>query len=344
MSISPTSIAIIAVSLAAAAFLGFAAHRASFCSVKAVAEIISTRRAYMFTSFMKITIWVFALALPLSWLVPASIPPAQTWAFGWPAVAGGLLFGVGATANGGCAFYTLTRLSSGNLALLFTLTGFLLGYIVQSRFLGAFANPPASPTVMLYDQPRIASLSLLAIVWLLFFWEIGRLWRSCQHKSWRDRLLAKRYRFSSAAIMFGFSNALLFVFWGPWAYTSALHQQVIAMGANAVKFGLFAAVLAGMTFSSWQRGDGCLTWGKRRLWGIHLAGGTLMGMGAAMAPGGNDALMLYGIPMFSPHALPAFAAMLVAIAVTLLLGRAIVGLNIQTNCKGDRYRSDRDDH
>ena len=44
---------IIILSLVAAAVLGFAAHRASLCSVKAVAEILSTGHAYMLASFLK---------------------------------------------------------------------------------------------------------------------------------------------------------------------------------------------------------------------------------------------------------------------------------------------------
>lgn len=36
----------------------------------------------------------------------------------------------------------------------------------------------------------------------------------------------------------------------------------------------------------------------------HLAAGKLMGTGAAMMPGGNDGLILLGLPSLSPHALP----------------------------------------
>ena len=296
----------------------------------------------MLASFMKITIWVFAVALPLSWLGSNITTASQTWSFDWPAIIGGTLFGVGATMNGGCAFYTLTRLTSGNLALLFTLVGFLLGYAFQLSFFTEFSNEPASPTVVIYEQPSSAALSILAIVWLFFLWEIRRLWQSCKHIGWTDRLLANRYRLSTAAVMLGFSNGLLFVFWGPWAYTSALRQQVAEYQGTGtvpdeIRLGLFIAVLTGMLLSSWQRGEGFLTWGERRLRLPHLAGGTLMGIGAAMAPGGNDALLLYGIPMFSPHALPAFLAMLSAIAITLLLGKSIIGLSFRTNCRGDQF-------
>jgi hypothetical protein len=37
----------------------------------------------------------------------------------------------------------------------------------------------------------------------------------------------------------------------------------------------------------------------------------------ALTPGGNDALVLYGIPSLSPHALPAFLTMTLGIALGL---------------------------
>jgi uncharacterized membrane protein YedE/YeeE len=104
MSFFPYSIIVVVVSLFVAALLGFAAHRASFCSVKAVAEVLSTRRAHMLTSFVKIVLWVFAIALPLSWLAPPIVAIGGTWAFGMPALVGGALFGIGAAMNGGCEF------------------------------------------------------------------------------------------------------------------------------------------------------------------------------------------------------------------------------------------------
>ena len=60
-----------------------------------------------------------------------------------------------------------------------------------------------------------------------------------------------------------------------------------------------------------------------------------MGLGAAMIPGGNDALILYGIPFLSPHAAPAFLAMLVGIAVSLMGLRALGEDIPRIDCAGD---------
>lgn len=112
------------------------------------------------------------------------------------------------------SFYTLTRLTSGNLALLFTLVGFVIGYFLQSSYMGDFTSPAADPIVTLYDQPGNAALAWLALIWLMFLWEIRRLWRSRQSGRWKEQLFAERYRLSFAAILLGLANGLLFVFWG----------------------------------------------------------------------------------------------------------------------------------
>ena len=58
-------------------------------------------------------------------------------------------------------------------------------------------------------------------------------------------------------------------------------------------------------------------------------------MGAAMIPGGNDVLILHGIPSLSPHAVPAFLAMLAGIAGSLMGMRALGQGIPRIDCGGD---------
>ncbi len=69
-----------------------------------------------------------------------------------------------------------------------------------------------------------------------------------------------------------------------------------------------------------------------------MGGGALMGMGTAMLPGGNDALLLSGMPMLSLHALPSFAMMLATIAAILLISKRFGGPKISANCQSDIIR------
>jgi hypothetical protein len=55
-----------------AVVLGFAAHRASVCTVCAIAKITSTRAGHMLVSVGKSAMWVVAVTLPFFWLMPAA--------------------------------------------------------------------------------------------------------------------------------------------------------------------------------------------------------------------------------------------------------------------------------
>ena len=63
------AILVFAVSLAM--ILGFAAHRASICMVRTIAEIMSARTGYMLVSIGKSVLWVWAVTIPIFWLMPA---------------------------------------------------------------------------------------------------------------------------------------------------------------------------------------------------------------------------------------------------------------------------------
>ncbi len=101
---------------------------------------------------------------------------------------------------------------------------------------------------------------------------------------------------------------------------------------------LFAAVLAGVLISSLLNKSFSLEWRVRIGWLRNLVGGTLMGVGVSLAPGGNDVLILHSIPSGSPHALPAYAALLVGTAVGLIVVRNLSGDTKRIDCTGDICR------
>ncbi len=119
------SILILTFSAGLAAILGFAAHRANICTVKAVLEMLTTRHAYMLLSFGKTVLWVILITLILSWTIPSVA--IVHWKLSYLSIAGGFLFGIGATVNGGCAFAMLAKLANGRLAQIIALGGFGVG-------------------------------------------------------------------------------------------------------------------------------------------------------------------------------------------------------------------------
>jgi uncharacterized membrane protein YedE/YeeE len=334
------------VAIVLAAILGFAAHRASVCTVRAVAEIISSRRAYMFASVGRSVLWVWAVTLPLFWLSPAVGAAISGWQLSGLAVLGGLSFGLGAAINGGCAYSTMTRLADGDGRMLAAITGFAGGVLAFSTLAGSnlLARPVPAPARIDAVLPWSAVLAAMILLWALY--EAVRLWRS------RDRntrlinlLLAPRYRLSTAALLIGLPGALLFLLYGPFGYT-ATYQLVIegAFGTRGwpspVRWVLLVAVLAGMLVSTVQRGSFRLDWRPRRAWLLNAAGGALMGFGTALAPGGNDALVMYGIPTLSPYALPTYAALALGVAAGLMVMRAWFGIEARVECRNDTFIAD----
>ncbi len=333
---------VLILSLAAvlAGVIGFAAHRASLCSVHAMAELLTTRRAFMFASFVKTSLWVVGVTLLVAWTLSADFVQMSGLKLSLLTICGGALFGVGATVNRGCAFSTLTRLGAGNLGMVASLAGFLVGAAAYgvATAAGLTASMVETTAALSREGPWRLPVTVALASWMA--WELVRLSRSARLGDWRKRLLAPHYRLSTAAVLMGFSNAILYALIGVWPYTRLFGQtaRYAATGTlppSVILWLLFVALICGVGLSAWQGRRFRWQWRPQRRWAGYGAGGVLMGFGAAMIPGGNDVLILHGIPSLSPHAVPALLAMLVGIAVSLMSMRAL-GQDIpRIDCGGD---------
>ena len=143
----------------------------------------------------------------------------------------------------------------------------------------------------------------------------------------------------------GVSNAVLYTLIGVWSYTRVFGQAARSAATGtpsppAILWILFVALIGGIALSAWQGRRFRWQWRPQRRWAVYGAGGVFMGLGAAMIPGGNDVLILHGIPSLSSHAVPAFLAMLAGIAATLMGMRAL-GRDIPSiDCGGDICTTD----
>ena len=329
-----------------AAVIGFAVHRASLCNVKAVAELLTTRRALMLGSFFKTVLWVVAATIVIDFFVsPGSTWPVQVWGLGIGSLAGGFVFGVGAALNGGCALGTIGRLGNGDLRMLVTLIGLVIGLVGASYSqVRRWLPLPESVDLSLSMQPVVA-IVLTAVLSLWVLWELWRLLRNRSRGiSWRELVFSDRYRLSAAALVLGISNGLIYTLFGPWSYTRTVKAAVnhIVMdrpGPGVLYWLFFAAMIVGVLLSSLTRGSFALHW-RIRFESLHnLLGGMLMGVGAALTPGGNDVLILHAIPSGSSHALPAYGALLIGTATALMVKRALGGSVSKVECAGDICRT-----
>jgi uncharacterized protein len=327
-----------------AAILGFAAHRASICTVRAVAEVMSSGTGTILLGIGKSVLWVSAITIPVFLLMPSAGAALGGWPLTGAALLGGLAFGVGAAINGACAFSTLARLADGEGRMLLAGAGLGLGFLCFITLVDwrLIERPTPTPTLIgsLFGWSLAVGAAVL-VPWGIY--ETARLWRTRPPGlALRALVLAPQYRLSSAAMLIGVAGAAIFLVYGSASYTATLQQAVEGWRGTgrfpaAERWLLLLAVLAGMLLSTLQRGSFRLDWRPRPIWLRHLCGGLLMGVGVGLTPGGNDALVLYGIPSLSPHALPAFLAMVAGVALGLWSMRAWFGIEMRVACRYDRY-------
>ena len=326
----------ILVSLLMGAVLGFAAHRAGLCTVKAAAEVLTSRRGHFLWSFAKSAAWVMALT------AAAGAFGAATTVTQWPltvmSVAGGVLFGVGAGLNGGCTFSTLTRAIDGKIALWGTVVAWPVGMWVGA----ALALPHPSP-IVLQRANRPSALLLLVGLWLV--WESLLILRRLRRMNGLHRALAAPvYTLSAGAALVGVSNAVIIESTGPWSFTSTIlcatgTGDPLRCQSSVLPWLILLAALLGMAVSSVQRGSFAIRLPRLREAMRHVGAGLLMGLGTTLIPGGNDGLILFAIPSLSPHAIPGYLGLFAGVVATLAILRAFGHPISKIQCQSDICRA-----
>ncbi len=291
---------------------GYAAQRGSICVISGIESLLSGRSPRVFLSFVRCSIWVIAISLPLAWLMPGEQLDMVTWP-NWQILLGGALFGAGAAINGGCSFGTMIRLGSGDASFMATLVGIGLG-VVAYGWLFIAVIPERNPSPL--EVPSAFALTVLGLSLLFCLREIALLFR---RKSKTDVWPPER-----AAMLMGISAGILYAIHGSWAYTVAIERGLATMMrggiANVDLALIFLACLVGAAFAAEHANRFHLRLNIRDL-PKHLLGGTIMGIGAAAIPGGNDALILHGVPAFSPHAALAYLALIAGASAAIAVAR-----------------------
>lgn len=291
---------------------GYAARRGSLCVVSATEALLEGRSPRVFLSFLRCSVWVAAISLPLAWAIcgdqldGVAVPTMFT-------VVGGLLFGVGAAINGGCSFGTLIRLGGGDASFLATLTGLAVGSVLQRNALAFNATADVSSRSPLEDVTVIGVLALLTSAAFCA--------RELVIDIRRDRR-GRRWPPERAAMVMGATGGLLYALHGSWAYTIAIERGLAVMASGGIPNAdlalIFLACLAGAAIGAWR-----LHRFRPRLnlsdMPKHLLGGTIMGVAAALIPGGNDVLVLHALPALSPHAPIAYLGLVAGAAGALSL-------------------------
>jgi uncharacterized protein len=253
-----------------AAILGFAAHRASICTVRGVAEVMSSGTGHILLGIGKSVLWVSAITIPVFLLMPSARAALGGWPLTGAAMLGGLVFGVGAAINGACAYSTMARLADGEGRMLVAGAAFGLGVLCFVMLVDWHLIDRPVPTPALVGSLLGWSLVIAAAVLVPWgIYETARLWRTRPAGlALHARVLAPQYRLSSAAMLIGVAGAAIFLIYGSASYTVTLQQVVEGLRGTrsfpaTERWLLLLAILAGMLLSTLQRGSFRLDWRPR---------------------------------------------------------------------------------
>lgn len=323
-------------------FIGFIAHRASLCTVKAVIEISTSGTTHMLASFLRAALWASAIAAALAFVIPGVGAGVMQRTPAPYAIAGGFIFGVGAAMNGGCSLSTLQGLADGDLNAAVSLAGFATGISLMTWLDRQFTLGTLGPIALPWMPDGKWSEAIMTVIWVWVVFECLRLRKAWPRQvSLFEAVTAPVYRLSPAAAVIGVAGGLLYAWPGAWTYTNYARSQAFAW-INDVpitsSFGVLyvAALLAGMVASSLQRRTFAVRLAPREAVLRRAGGGLMMGVGGALIPGGNDTLILSAIPSLSPQALVVYLALLAGIATTLGLTRLFFGPLSPISCADDR--------
>ena len=296
-------------SIIIAASLGYLAQTTGLCMVRGMKEWMNGRPRFMAAILVSgVFAWVAGM---LSGLL-GSDPPYQRMAFsGWFAI-GGLLFGAGAAFNQGCGVSTLGRLTRGELGMLTTILGWLLGWYVLDRWgpssQAHFMEPPGVLTFGI-----LAACSVALVVWL-----------------WRGDASRRKLWFGMMGI--GLLAGFLFLYERGWTPSGLLHDlSAAARGVEAStwpkpgRYLIILFLLSGMAFVAIRTKSFEFRVPSAKAGLVHLLAGTSMGIGAALAKGGNDSQLLLTLPVFSPAGITAVASMLLGLYLGLRMRKPSEG-------------------
>jgi toxin CptA len=306
------------VSLLCAATMGFAIQRGATCTVAAVDEVVNERSFRRLAALLEAALWVAGGLLVAQALQVLPKMPAG-YAVGAWTVIGGALLGFGAFVNRACVFGAIARFGSGEWAYIVTPLGFYVGCVSVGV---VFGSP--SPHALPYGSPVLQASAAVALPFVvLALWRVGRpLVAGLRAGRLGATLAARAWSPHTATSIIGVTFVVLLLLVGSWAYTDVLVELARGMAGSLVARGLLlVALLAGAAFGGWTAGRFHNTRIDGRQVARCFAGGVLMGWGSLLIPGGNDGLILVGMPLLWPYAWLAFLTMCLTIAAAMLLGR-----------------------
>lgn len=301
------------------AFLvGFAMKRGGLCTYVAAVQIVQQQRAERLFAFLGAAAWATIIVVPLSWWLPDIVHLSRLHNQLLITVIGGMVLGLGAFLNRGCFFGTFVQLVGGNSTYLATLLGLSTSVIIISNavnngldditpdvdILSVVATPTAVAFYWLFVMGVFALIMMLQINTA----DINRKQKDKKRyfKSWKMILIM---------ITLGIGGGLLFTTVSGWDYASVLSNATLkllnpdALGPSKMAIFSTIAMVVGGVYAAVSDGSFVVKPPKLIPFLNCFIGGVIMGLATVLIPGGNDGLLLKGIPSFAPHAFIGFFLM-----------------------------------
>jgi uncharacterized membrane protein YedE/YeeE len=311
----------LAITTALLFLIGYASQRAGVCMVRAVREVIERRRVNRLAGFALAASAAMVVMGLAEWL---GANPFMT-ILGTPpdglAVAGGVLFGLGSIMAGHCAMGLLAGLTQGELWR----AGAIAAMFVAALLLGP--NMSSAALMLPARTPVPSPLTGHVVLALTLGGTVGAFAATYIYRRLGLKRLKGGWSPLIAMGVIGAASGLLFALDRQWVYTSRIAE--IAYGgrwALGALFGL-AAMIGGMTSATIIGGTFALRAGCARQWLSAVAGGLMMGAGATLVPGGNDAMLFTGVPLLLPNLLAGYASFAATLALALLIRRQAVPMD-----------------
>lgn len=295
---------VLGVTLVLAVLLGWLAQRTGLCMVRAVQGLRMWRPGLLLT-ILGCGAWFWMIS---PWLVHFPLGDVlMRHAAGWPFVLGGGLFGLAAAVNHGCSISTLSALARGQWHMLATIAGWVLGW-----WLLYWLSPDISYTTlnMTFAPAWWAVMGGVALS-LLAIW----------------RLSPGHRRIYAGVVVFGAIGGVLGALEPHWSPSQLIrdvaqrplmeHMPIDWPSVSRVLISLL--IVAGMMAAAPRRGRKEPEPFMVARWMKHLVAGVGMGVGAALALGGNDLQLLIALPAGSPGAVVALLFMILGIWLGLVL-------------------------
>lgn len=276
--------------------LGFAMNRGSICTVIATKELVCEKRPARFIALFECAVWAALVYAILE------MPPMmhEGWSKLGYLVPAAILLGIGSYVNGACVFGSVGHIGNGEIEFAFTFLGIYAVLYIESWFDLLSDSPPISAPPSL--EAALLAPALLAIMAVRF--GVSR----------RSESNFRRLTMAMGSV--GIISTVLSVLAPGFSIATSVGPIASVPVAGAV---ISVCMFGGSLVSARLRKHGFMlkrptlkTVIKRTLAGI------LMGLGALLIPGGNDTLLLIGLPAGAWQAALAYLLFVATLAALIV--------------------------